>query len=501
MRRDQDVLVLGGGTAGCVLAARLSQDPERTVCLVEAGPDYGPRDSGAWPTELLDPRAPVDTHDWYPGQEMSLSRARVIGGCSAHNACFVSWGHPDDYDDWDEFAAGWSFEVLEPCLSRARAALSARGLEAAEIGPWAETLSAAAAAAGIPAEGKFNDSERPRSVAPIPVNINGSTRWNAAFAYLDEARERPNLTVVDAAIADRVTIEGERVTGARLIRAGEALDFQARTVILSAGAYGSPSILLRSGIGPRRELERLGVRTVLDRPGVGSNLIDHAGASVVFGAGTGLAERLSARTANGRMVFGGPLVRLASRACAADRWDLHLVGWCAPDAQGITSSTWRVQLTPYLMKPRSTGRIRLATSEPDRPPEIDPGFLSDPDGADLEALVDGIDVARRIVATAPAAEEVDAEAMPGPDVSGREAIAEFLRANARGYYHPVGTCRMGRSDDRGAVVDAAGRVHGVEGLRVCDASIMPITPAAGTNLTTVAIAERIAAEIDQGGAG
>jgi choline dehydrogenase-like flavoprotein len=493
-----DTLVLGGGTAGCVLAARLSEDPARTVCLVEAGPDYGPHDSGSWPAELLDARNLADSHDWHPGGEMSHARARVIGGCSAHNAAFLTWGHPSDYDEWGGSADGWEFESFEPYLRRALETLGARRLEPEEIGPWSATLTAAAETAGFPTEGDFNDAASDRSAAPIRVNIRGSTRWSTGFAYLDPARERPNLTVLGDVIAERVALDGSRVTGAGLRRGGEALELGARLVIVSAGAYGSPSILLRSGVGPGRELEEAGVRPAVDRPGVGSNLIDHPGVNVSFGAGAELAERLSEQDANGRMIRGGAVIRLASRACAPGASDLHLLGWAAPDAEGVTSSSWRVQLSPYALKPASRGRVRLSSAEPDRPPAIDSGFLTDPEGADLEILAEGLEAARDLVAASPAGAAVAEEAVPGAGVSGREAIADFVRENVRGYFHPVGTCRMGASADPDAVVDGGGRVHGVEGLRVCDASIMPTIPRANTNLTTVAIAERIAASIKRG---
>src|SRR5690349_1299738 len=189
-----DVLILGGGTAGCVLAARLSEDPRRHVCLVEAGPDYGPFDGGAWPADLVDPRKPSSSHDWYPTEETSLSRARVIGGCSAHNAAFVVWGDRRDHDGWG--AEGWGFDSIEPYLRRAQRAIRTRPLEDDELGPWARAVREAAPEVGIPVLDDFNDLSSPAGAAYLPVNASGFARWNTAFAYLDDARPRDNLTVL-----------------------------------------------------------------------------------------------------------------------------------------------------------------------------------------------------------------------------------------------------------------------------------------------------------------
>ena len=210
-----DVLILGGGTAGCVLAARLSEDPRRAVCVVEAGPDYGPFDGGGWPADLVDPREPCSSHDWDPRAEISLSRARVIGGCSAHNAAFVVWGDRRDYDEWA--APGWGFDSIEPYLRGAERTIRTRRLGAVELGPWARAVRDAAPEAGIPVLDDLNDLSSPEGAAHMPVNANGFARWNTAFAYLDDARARENLTVIGDALVDRVL--AGRSQGARRGRA------------------------------------------------------------------------------------------------------------------------------------------------------------------------------------------------------------------------------------------------------------------------------------------
>jgi choline dehydrogenase-like flavoprotein len=479
-----DTLILGGGTAGCVLAARLSEDPRRTVCLVEAGPDYGPFSGGGWPAELVDPREPCSSHDWDPGAEMSLSRAKVIGGCSAHNAAFVVWGDRRDYDEWA--APGWSFDSIEPYLRGAEPAIRTRRLAAEELGPWARAVRDAAPEAGIPVLDDLNDLSSPQGAAHMPVNANGFARWNTAFAYLDDARERENLTVVCDALVDRVLLDGRRARGAVVLVAGEPVELSAELVVVSAGAFGSPGVLMRSGIGPGDQLAELGIPIVLDAPGVGANLQDHCGVNVVFRAGRELERELNRHDTSGRTVGSGTIVRAASRACASNTWDLHLVSWAARDTAGITGGEWRVQLSPYAMKPVSTGTVRLRSPDPREPLEIALGFLSDPAAADLAVVVDGVELVRRFAATASLGRVLEGEARPGPQTATREQLGAYVRDNVRGYFHPVGTCGIG------AVVDANGAVHGLDHLHVCDASIIPTIPRANTNLTTIAVAERIA---------
>jgi choline dehydrogenase-like flavoprotein len=292
-----DLVILGGGTAGCVLAARLSEDSRRAVCLVEAGPDYGPFDTGSWPADLVDPRAPSDSHDWYPRAEMSLSRARVIGGCSAHNAAFVVWGDRRDYDEWG--APGWCFDSIEPYLRRAERLISTRPLSEDELGPWARAVCEAAPEAGIPVRDDLNDLSSPQGAAYIPVNVDRFARWNTAFAYLDGARARENLTVMDDALVDRVLLDGQRAGGAVVLVEGHAVALDANLVIVSAGAFGSPGVLMRSGIGPADQLAELGIAVALDLPGVGANLQDHCGINVVFRASPELERELGRQDAAG----------------------------------------------------------------------------------------------------------------------------------------------------------------------------------------------------------
>jgi choline dehydrogenase len=280
--------------------------------------------------------------------------------------------------------------------------------------------------------------------------------------------------------------------GAVVLADDEVVELHAGAVVVSAGAFGSPGVLLRSGIGDGERLAALGIPVVLHRPGVGENLQDHCGVNVVFRASPALERALDRHDASGRMVGSGTIVRAASRACPDGTWDLHLVTWAARDTGGITGGDWRVQLSPYVMKPASTGHVSLRSRDPREPLELDLGFLSDPDDADLAVVADGVGLVRRFAATAALAPVLVAEARPGPRHGTDEELRAYVRDNVRGYFHAVGTCRMGSEDDSRAVVGPDGAVRGLERLYVCDASIIPTIPRANTNLTTIALAERIA---------
>jgi choline dehydrogenase len=440
-----DVLVLGGGTAGCVLAARLSEDPARKVCLVEAGPDYGPHAEGRWPADILDARWLAFSHSWETDHEdRSQLRARILGGCSSHNACVVLEGAPADYDEWGE---EWRYDAFRPYLDRARRSFRTRALRREELSPW---------------HGAFADAAGDDAIVH-DVNAVGPVRWNAAFAYLDAARGRANLTILGDTLVARVLLDGDRATGADT-SAGE---LRAETVVVSAGAYGSPGILLRSGIGPERGLP------------VGEGLLDHVG----VGAAWEPTERLLEETRRFER-DGGPLamaqvtVALRSRACEEDAWDL-----CSFPAVDRASDGYEFSAAAFAMKPRSRGQIRLNGPDPRTPLAVEHGFLADE--RDAAVLVDGFEQLRGLVGDDALRPYAGGELRPGRHVSAEEHV----RANVRGFFHPTGTCAIG------SVVDGRGRVLGVDALVVADASIMPTIPRANTNLTVAAIAERLAETI------
>jgi choline dehydrogenase len=466
-----DVVVVGGGTAGCVLAARLSENADRRVCLVEAGPDYGPLADGRWPAEILDASELAFTHAWEPGADDGRTLGgRILGGSSAMNACMVLAGSPDDYDEW---GGRWSYAELRPFLERAARAFRTRPWTD-EPTPFQTAFLDAATKAGHVHLADPNDPASPVGVAPAPRNVHQSRRWNAAFAFLEDARQRPNLTIVPDTLVDRVLLDGTTATG---VATSDGQRIEAPVVFLAAGAYFSPAILMRSGIGPARALEALGIGVVEDLP-VGERLLDHCGTDVSFDLSPVGAERV-ADHARVTGAFGvHAVVKAASSACEPGSWDLHLVPWVsATDREG----EFRATIIVFHMKPLSSGSVRLGSTDANELPVADRGFLTREE--DLVPLLEGIELAREIAATEPLASMLGAELLPGD----RDGVA-YIRETIRNYFHPAGTCPLG------TVVDTHARVFGIDGLYVADASFMPTIPRANTNLTTAAIAERIAAE-------
>jgi choline dehydrogenase len=438
---DFDVLVLGGGTAGCVLAARLSEKPSRSVCLVEAGPDYGPYEEGRWPDDIVDGRQLAFSHSWETDREdRSQLRARILGGCSAHNACVVLPGAPADYDEW---GPGWTHAELEPYLRRAGEELRTRRRADEEVSAWARAFLEAA----------------PEDAFVNPLNAVGPVRWSAAFAYLDPARSRPNLTIHADTVVDRVLLDGERAVGA----ATSAGELRADRVVLAASSYGSPAILLRSRIGPEQGLP------------VGEGLTDHVGVGAGWEPTALLQEETARFEADHPLFMGEVTIALRSNSCPPGICDLFMFPGIEPGEAG-----YEISGAAFVMKPRSRGRVRLNGSDPRTPLSIEHGFLADPH--DAEVLTEGFEKLRQLAASEPVRRYAAHEVRPGLGVSAREHVL----VEARGFFHPVGTCAIG------SVVDASGAVLGYENLFVADASIMPTIPSANTNLTTAAIAERIA---------
>jgi choline dehydrogenase len=512
-----DVVIVGAGPAGCVLARRLTEDPGRTVALLEAGPDYGP-DPAAWPADVRDPgEIRPDSHPWgylHAGRPadrpLPLPRARVVGGSSAVNACVWLRGSAADYDGWAALGnPGWGFADLLPYFRRAEAdpmggplhgsdgPVPVSRVAEADLSPVDRAFVAAAAALGFPRLADLNgDAAQHPGVGPTPKNVAGGVRMNAAFTYLAPARQRPNLTLIPDALVDRVCAEQGRATG---VRTADGREVRGRQVVLCAGAYGSPAILLRSGIGPAADLRALNIPVVADRPGVGAHLLDHpaliltaeddGGAVVLSGqadvaAAAAYAVRPQDAPAAPSIV---PLLIKARSRQATEEIDLHLTyGYERDEARG----RWGAFFAVSLEWARSTGQVRLSSPDSTATLAIDHGYFADP--ADLEALCDGAELAARLLATQPLAAVL--EPVPGrvPGWRGREDLRAWVRDHVTTTFHPSSTCRMGPAADPGAVVDHAGRVHGVAGLRVADAAIFPSGPRANLHCTVVAVAEKLA---------
>jgi choline dehydrogenase len=476
-----DVVIVGGGAAGCVLAARLSEDEGRSVVLLEAGPDYGPYESGRWPADLLDCRSPARSHDWDPDQPPYYSRARVIGGSSVSNACWTVVGAPPDYDAWAAHSGGtWGYATLAPYLAEAMRCLRVRGVPEADRGAWHRAVVAGATQLGLPLLDDVNDGDAREGVGWVPLNAVGHTRWHAAFAYLDPARGRPNLRILPGATAARLLVRGGRAVGVEYLRARRVETVTAGSVVLAAGAFGNPPLLMRSGIGPEPVLRELGAPVVLPLAGVGANLTDHAKVQ--------LQLTPTALTLPDHDVYvPQSLLKARSRMAADDYWDLHIVPTAGPgeDERGRFVGPLEVSLHVFVLAPRSRGIVRARSLEPLAPPLVVPRYFSDPDGYDRQVALDGIDLAHKLAETVPVSELAVLEPWSPAQ---RDAVG---RVQA-GYWHPVGTCVMGPADDPGAVAGADGRVHGLPNVYVGDASLIPVLPRANTNLTTIAVAARLA---------
>ncbi len=500
-----DVVVIGAGSAGCVVTNRLCQDGQLGVCLIEAGPDYGAANSGHWPPELLDPRQRPMTHDWgylevrADGSTLPEPRGKVVGGCSAHNPCAAVWGLPEDYDSWGASGnPGWTYADLKPLFAGIEddelavsayhgrgGAVPTRPYRDDELASWQQAFLGAAMAAGFPRIVDLSAPDPAEGVAPFHANVKDSLRWNAAFAFLDPVRTRSNLTILSDTMADRLVIRQDRAV-ALVCRSGdESVEVEAERFVLSAGTYGSPAILMRSGIGPAGHLAEIGIPVQIALSGVGQNLHDHPGIRVRFTPSSPGQRALEEDLAIGRFHQSQVILRAKSTPAVAG-FDLHLLPY-----HSLTDSSWSFAILAYNMVPRPRGQVLLRDTDLESPPWIDFQFLTDPSDRDIGPLIEGLQLIRRLATTDPLAKTISWEIDPGPRVSRPVDVRGYIRSVVAGYAHPVGTCKMGPASDPSAVVDASGRVHGTANVFVADASIMPQIPRANTNFTSMLIGFRI----------
>jgi choline dehydrogenase len=492
-----DTLILGGGTSGAVVAARIAEATGESVLVAEAGPDYGARSEGRWPADLVDASALAASHDWgyssattYADRAVPFQRARVIGGCSSHNGCAAIWGHRLDYDAWAATGnEGWSTDDLLPYFAEATARMRVHHPLDHEATPFQQACLDAASMIGIPRAKNLNDLDDPIGMALSPVNIVNGQRWNSAFAYLDPLRDRPNLTIVGNHLADRLLFEGSKVVGARLIGPNGPIEVRATRTIVCGGAYGSPAILLRSGIGDPAELATVGIRPRHALPGVGKNLHDHPSASLEFAGSEALRTMMSEHGKSNWSPEEQAIAKLRSSRCEDDAFDLHLYPVGGPYTPA--PSGWRFAFPVACMTPRSRGELRLTGTDPEAALAIDHQYLGDLDSHDVAVLVDGIKIAKEITRQGPLAALLGEELAPFAGV-GKSDLEARVRAVVEHYYHPVGTCKMGPASDSDTVVDNSGAVHGLEGVYVADCSIMPVVPRANTNIPAIVVGERIA---------
>ncbi len=518
MKSLYDYIVVGAGSAGCVLASRLTEDSQVAVLLLEAG---GPDNNQEIRIPAAFPRLFKSAYDWayhtepqprLHNRKLYWPRGKVLGGSSSINAMIYIRGSHHDYDHWHSLGnLAWSFADVLPYFKKAED--QARGpseyhgvggplhvTDLRYISPPCHAFVEAGVEIGLPHNLDFNGPEQ-EGVGFYQVTQKRGRRHSAADAYLKPAMRRPNLAVRTHAQATRLLFEKTRVAGVELVSNGKLEQIRAaREVILCGGTINSPHLLMLSGIGPAEHLKALGIAVVADLPGVGQNLQDHPFLPVAYQC-TQPVSLIRAETTRSLVVYllfrKGPLTSNIGEAggfiktrpgLRAPDLQFHFGaayylshGFVRPEGHGFTFG-------PTLIRPESRGSITLRSSDPFEPPAIQPNYLSCE--ADLRVLVAGIKLARRMAQAKAFDPFRGAERFPGAAVSSDAALAEYVREVAETCYHPVGTCKMG--SDSLAVVDARLRVHGVEGLRVVDASIMPTIVSGNTHAPTIMIAEKAA---------
>jgi choline dehydrogenase-like flavoprotein len=527
---DFDYIVVGAGTAGCIVANRLSADPKKRVLILEAGGD----DNWIWfhiPVGYLfaigNPRS-----DWMfrtepeaglNGRSLAYPRGKVIGGCSAINAMISMRGQAADYDHWRQLGlTGWGYDDVLPAFRRLEdhflgesehhGAGGGWRIEAARLSwPILDAVGDAAEEMGIPKIPDFNTGDN-EGVGYFHVNQKRGRRWSSARGFLKPALKRANLRLEKNVLVDRLIVEQGRAAGVRFTQGGEVVEARCNgEVILCAGSIGSTQVLHRSGIGPADWLTPLGIGCVLDRPGVGRNLQDHLQQRAIYKVSGGRTLNETYHSLVGRGLMGldyafrrrGPLTMAPSQLGIFTRSDSHRaraniqfhVQPLSLDKFGDPLHRFpAITVSACNLQPTSRGTVRIRTAEPEQAPAIAPNYLST--GEDREVAADAIRTTRRLMQQKALKPYHPDEFLPGPSVGDDDAsLAKAAGDIGTTIFHPVGTAKMGAASDPLAVLDERLRFYGIAGLRVADASVMPTITSGNTNTPTAMIAEKGAAMI------
>ncbi|MEW2491790.1 GMC family oxidoreductase [Streptomyces sp. NPDC048411] len=500
-----DYLVVGGGTAGCVVAARLAENPAVSVGLIEWGPsdEHEPRARSIrrW-AEMLEGEYDLDYRS-VPQErgnsDIRQARLRILGGCSTANT-MISWRpRVADLQEWvDVGADGWDAATLHPYFEQLQTPITP--VPHQDQNPFvADVIRSASSALSLPVRSAWNDEDVIEGTGFFEIGYcpETNTRSSSSICYLHPAqRSCANLQVLLQTRALRLMLDGGNRAAGALIRTGEGATaeiFARKEVVVCAGAIDSPRLLQLSGVGPAAVLDAVGVDVRVDLPGVGGNLMDHAEGIVLWE----VAEPPSRVCATGWDA--GALLRLNPHGAHPDitmhfpveAWVDHVV------AHGVAMPPYYMAIAPNVAKPRSRGRVWITSADPDERPAIDYRYFTDPGGADEAVLVAAVRAARRIGDSEPMASQLRREVFPGPQATSDADISALARATHQTVYHVSGTCRMGAPDDALAVLDPELRVRGVRGLRVADASVFPTIPSVNPVVTVMITAEHAARLIRQ----